>query len=106
MSPRPQPLRHRVTRAVLSCSRFYRRFEGLATVNLLTASAEYRSLSQDFVLKYRETEARKPSLTPDEVFEETVETMRAKGMLPAKARSEAHESRGKQSQVDVSKIMK
>jgi hypothetical protein len=57
-------------------------------VNLLNTSAEYKSLSQEFVIKHQEIAEQKTSLTPDEAFEETVNLMRAKGMLPAGSRTD------------------
>ena len=81
-------------------------------MNLLNTSSEYRSLSQEFVLKYQEIEKQDPSLSSEEVFEETVKVMRAKGALPMGRRERSVETesgktlRGsKSSGLDISKLM-
>lgn len=64
-------------------------------------------------MKHAEIGRQNTSLSPDEVFEETVTAMREKGMLPSGSRSEKRPDRdrpqkqeiGKTSNLDLSKIM-
>lgn len=95
----------------IDCRRFYRQFGSLGSVNLLNTSVEYKSLGQEFVLKYQQVMQQNPTLTEDQVFDETVTAMRVKGMLPSSSgRGERVVDKSKwektpQSTVDLSQIM-
>lgn len=80
-------------------------------MNLLNTSVEYKSLVQEFVLKYEDVKQQNPALTEDQAFDETVSVMRVKGMLPSSSgRGERAADKSKwektpKSTVNLSQIM-
>lgn len=74
---------------------------------MLNTSTEYRSLSQEFVLKHQDIAKNNPVMTEDDVFNETVAQMSARGMLPADrgVKPTDGQSESKTKQVDLAKIM-